>query len=193
MAQAKATLRLRRRRKAGSTLGAAGLSLSLAGGASAGAGAAIADMPACSSVAVSQELTLAEEEIADVGLATFRIADKESTLQFRTRIAAGGCGACGSGFYSQPNSQPTYNGPTNGPSPSAGKPTRPYVHTPPRQQLPKNQNQNASRAAQPKASAPTTNQKAVQQDEPEVNGLINQSASPQRQPEVAGPTTSSSN
>ena len=74
-------------------MGAAGLSLSLAGGASAGAGAAIADMPACSSVAVSQELTLAEEEIADVGLATFRIADKESTLQFRTRIAAGGCGA----------------------------------------------------------------------------------------------------
>jgi hypothetical protein len=153
MSQAKATLRLRRRRKAGPTLGAAGLSLSLAGGASAATGAAIADTPVCSSVAVSHELTLAEEEITDVGLATFRIAEKESTLRFRTRIVAGGCGACGSGFYAQPtyNSQPTYNGPTNGPSPSAGKPTRPYVHTLPRQQVPKNQNQNASRTAQPKA------------------------------------------
>jgi hypothetical protein len=195
MSQAKATLRPRRRRKAGPTLGAAGLSLSLAGGASAAAGAAIADMPVCSSVAVSYELTLAEEEITDVGLATFSIADKESTLQFRTRIAAGGCGACGSGFYSQPtnNSQPRYNGPTNGPSPSARKPTRSYVHTPPPQQVPKNQNQNASRAAQPKASAPTMNQKAVQQDEPDVKGLINQSASPQRQPEIASPATNSSN
>jgi hypothetical protein len=195
MSQAKATLRLRRRRKAGPTLGAAGLSLSLAGGASAATGAAIADTPVCSSVAVSHELTLAEEEITDVGLATFRIAEKESTLRFRTRIVAGGCGACGSGFYAQPtyNSQPTYNGPTNGPSPSAGKPTRPYVHTLPRQQVPKNQNQNASRTAQPKASAPAMNQKAVQQDEPDVNGLINRSASPQRQPEVAGPTTDSSN
>src|SRR6185437_5490594 len=137
------------RRKAGPTLGAAGLSLSLAGGASAATGAAIADTPVCSSVAVSHELTLAEEEITDVGLATFRIAEKESTLRFRTRIVAGGCGACGSGFYAQPtyNSQPTYNGPTNGPSPSAGKPTRPYVHTLPRQQVPKNQNQNASRTA----------------------------------------------
>jgi hypothetical protein len=195
MSQAKTTLRLRRRRKAGPTLGAAGLSLSLAGGASAATGAAIADTPVCSSVAVSHELTLAEEEITDVGLATFRIAEKESTLRFRTRIVAGGCGACGSGFYAQPtyNSQPTYNGPTNGPSPSAGKPTRPYVHTLPRQQVPKNQNQNASRTAQPKASAPAMNQKAVQQDEPDVNGLINRSASPQRQPEVAGPTTDSSN
>ena len=195
MSQAKATLRLRRRRKAGPTLGAAGLSLSLAGGASAATGAAIADTPVCSSVAVSHELTLAEEEITDVGLATFRIAEKESTLRFRTRIVAGGCGAGGSGFYAQPtyNSQPTYNGPTNGPSPSAGKPTRPYVHTLPRQQVPKNQNQNASRTAQPKASAPAMNQKAVQQDEPDVNGLINRSASPQRQPEVAGPTTDSSN
>lgn len=195
MSQAKATLRLRRRRKAAPTLGAAGLSLSLAGGASAAAGAAITDMPVCSSVVVSHELTLAEEEITDIGLATFRIADKEGTLRFRTRIAAGGCGACGSGFYSQPtyNSQPAYNRPTSGPSPSAGKPTRPYVHTPPRQQIPKNQNQNASRAAQPKASAPTVSQKAVQQDEPEVNGSINQSASPQRQPEVAGPATNSSN
>jgi hypothetical protein len=97
MSQAKATLRLRRRRKAGPTLGAAGLSLSLAGGASAATGAAIADTPVCSSVAVSHELTLAEEEITDVGLATFRIAEKESTLRFRTRIVAGGCGACGSG------------------------------------------------------------------------------------------------
>jgi hypothetical protein len=189
MSQAKETLRLRRRRKAAPTLGAAGLSLSLAGGVSAAAGAAIADMPACSSVAVGHELTLAEEEITDVGLATFRIADKESTLRFRTRIAAGGCGACGSGFYSQPTS----NGPIGPPSPSAGKPTRPYVHTLPRQQIPKNQNQNASRAAQPKASAPAINQKAVQRDEPEVSGLVNQSASPQSQPEGAGPATSSPN
>ena len=50
-------------------LGAAGLSLSLAGGASA-AGAQVADALTHKAV-VSHEITLGEEQIADVSLATF--------------------------------------------------------------------------------------------------------------------------
>ena len=65
--------KLRSKRKRGSkvvpVLGAAGLSLSLAGGASAG-GAQVADALTHKAV-VSHEITLGEEEIAHVNLATF--------------------------------------------------------------------------------------------------------------------------
>ena len=57
-------------------LGAAGLSLSLAGGASA-AGAQVADALTHKAV-VSHEITLGEEEIADVSLATLYVFDKEN-------------------------------------------------------------------------------------------------------------------
>ena len=64
------------KRKVVPVLGAAGLSLSLVGGASA-AGAQVADGPTHKAV-VSHEITLGEEEIADVSLATFYVFDKEN-------------------------------------------------------------------------------------------------------------------
>jgi hypothetical protein len=72
-------------------LSAAGLSLSLASGASAAIGRPAADMP------TSHEITLCEEEISDVSLATFYVFDNEKAGAFRRRIklAAGGCGGCG--------------------------------------------------------------------------------------------------
>ena len=57
-------------------LGAAGLSLSLAGGASAATGGPTADM--LTGTGVSQEITLCEEQISDVSLATFYVFDKEN-------------------------------------------------------------------------------------------------------------------
>ena len=76
-------------------LGAAGLSLSLAGGASA-AGAQVADGPTHKAV-VSHEITLGEEEIADVSLATFYVFDKENAGPSRhsERLACG----CWTGTY----------------------------------------------------------------------------------------------
>ena len=67
----------KRRRKALPVLGAAGLSLSLAGAASAAAiGGPTTDM-LTRNVAVSHEINLSEEEIADVSLATFYVVDTE--------------------------------------------------------------------------------------------------------------------
>ena len=104
---------------------------------------------------------------------------------------SGACGACGSGLYSNP---PANNGPVSGVSPPARKPTHPYVQTLKRPQVPKDQEQNASRAAEPKAGALTTNQNATRQAQPEVDGLvINQSAGQQAQPQVPSPVTNSAN
>ena len=79
------------KRKVVPVLGAAGLSLSLVGGASA-AGAQVADGPT-HKAAVSHEITLGEEEIADVSLATFYVFDKENAGPSRhsERLACG-CG-----------------------------------------------------------------------------------------------------
>ena len=43
------------------------------------------------------QVTLCEEEIFDVSLATFYVFDKENAGTFRrgVRLAAGGCGGCG--------------------------------------------------------------------------------------------------
>jgi hypothetical protein len=80
-------------------LGAAGLSL--AGGASAGTGAAATDIPT-QKTGVSHEITLGEEEISDVSLATFYVFDKENVGTSRpgVQLARGchgcrGCGGCG--------------------------------------------------------------------------------------------------
>ena len=43
---------------------------------------------------VSHEITLCEEEISDVSLATFYVFDNESFGPRRVKIAAGGCGSC---------------------------------------------------------------------------------------------------
>jgi hypothetical protein len=76
-------------------LGAAGLSLSLAGGASA-AGAQVVDALTHKAV-VSHEITLGEEEIADVSLATFYVFDTENAEPSRhsERLARG----CWTGTY----------------------------------------------------------------------------------------------
>jgi hypothetical protein len=79
-------------------LSAAGLSLSLASGASAAIGRPAADMPT-PKTGMSHEITLCEEEISDVSLATFYVFDNENAGTFRRRIKlAQGCGGCGCGF-----------------------------------------------------------------------------------------------
>ena len=86
---------------------------------------------------------------------------------------------------------PAYTGPASGLSPPARKPTHPYVQTLKRPQVPKDQEQNAGRAAEPKAGALKN---ATRQAKPEVDGLeINQSAGQQAQPQVASPVTNSAN
>jgi len=90
----------RKRRKAVPVLGAAGLSLTLASGASAAIDRPTADMTARQAT-VTQAITLAEEDISGVSLATFHVFDKENTPQSQRgpQLAMGvggcGCGACG--------------------------------------------------------------------------------------------------
>ena len=80
-------------------LSAAGLSLSLASGAPAATEGPAADIPA-QNTGVSHGITLGEEEISDVSLATFYVFDKENprTSQPLLQLARGcGCwwGGCG--------------------------------------------------------------------------------------------------
>ncbi len=78
-------------------LGAAGLSLSLASGASAIGGPETDGLTP--KAGVSHEITLCEEEISDVSLATFYVFDNENTRRLRQQLArgGGGCGGCGCG------------------------------------------------------------------------------------------------
>jgi hypothetical protein len=77
-------------------LGAAGLTLSMVGGASAAAvpGAEAQPTP---NFTPSHQVTLGEQEIADVSLATFYVFDKESTAAAKDgiQLARGGCGGHG--------------------------------------------------------------------------------------------------
>jgi hypothetical protein len=100
MPQSNEALQRKRRRKAVPVLGAAGLSLAVASGASAAVGDMSVNLPA-RTARVSQQMTLRDEEIADVSLATFHVFDKESTQRPSARLAqSGGCGCgCGSSFY----------------------------------------------------------------------------------------------
>ena len=111
MSQTKQIAKRKRRRKAVPVLGAASLSLSLAGGASAALGPTSATATAASAPP-AQQMTLHEEEISDISLATFHVFDKENapTQQRRPRLALGACGsggcgcggcgcACGTGLY----------------------------------------------------------------------------------------------
>ena len=120
----------KRRSKALPLLGAAGLSLSLASGASAAA----ADM-LTRNTGVSHEITLREEEVSDVSLATFYAVNKENAGTFRPRIRfAGGCyGACGTSFYEAS----TLGSDANLPQRSI-KPAHRYTHALKRKQVPKN-------------------------------------------------------
>jgi hypothetical protein len=93
-----ASTKRKRIMKAVPALGAAGLSLALASGVAAAASGPAAEMIG-KNTAVSHEITLCEEEMSDVRLATFYVFDNENagTLRRGVKIAAGGCGGCGGG------------------------------------------------------------------------------------------------
>jgi hypothetical protein len=78
-------------------LGAAGLTFSMVGGASAAA-VPTNDAAQATNYSPNQQITLGEEEIADVSLATFYVFDKESTASAKDGNIqlARGCG-CGRG------------------------------------------------------------------------------------------------
>ena len=86
----------KRRSKAVPVLGAAGL-LSLASGASAQGVGPVGAMPTHTDV--SHEITLSEEEVSDVSLATFYVFDKENATfaSHSLRLVRGGCGGCHGG------------------------------------------------------------------------------------------------
>jgi hypothetical protein len=84
-------------------LGAAGLTFSMVGGASAAAVPAN-DATQTTNYTPNHQITLGEEEIADVSLATFYVFDKENAgvlgspvqgaLESPIQLARGGCGGC---------------------------------------------------------------------------------------------------
>ena len=73
-------------------VGAAGLTLALTGGASASTIPAT-EIQQTSLFSPTQAVTLGEEEIADVSLATFHLFDKEN-VGTGTQVAWRGCGGC---------------------------------------------------------------------------------------------------
>jgi hypothetical protein len=126
MSHAKPSLTPKRRSKVSPLLRAAGLSVALAGGASAATGAPAATMLMPNNGA-SHEITLFEEGIFDVTLATFLVVNKEAAGKFQAarKLAmgggcGGGCAGCAgwSGAYGasperdaglqQPPSKPTH-------------------------------------------------------------------------------------
>ena len=97
MSQAKRASKGKRPSKAVSVLGIAGASLAASTGGSL-ADVPVADLPS-QNTAPFQFITLGEEEISDVSLATFHLFDKEGLGTPRSgiiQLARGGCG-CGHG------------------------------------------------------------------------------------------------
>ena len=93
MPQAKQASKRKRGTKAAvSALGAAGLTFSLLGSATASA-VPTADVPQTTAFAPNEAITLGEEEIADTGLATFYVFDKEK-VGSGVQVAQRGCGGC---------------------------------------------------------------------------------------------------
>ena len=89
-----ASTRKRIAKAAAPALGAAGLTLSLVGSASASA-VPTAEVKQTPNYVPTQTITLGEEEIADVSLATFHLFDKENTAAGVTGVqVARGCGGC---------------------------------------------------------------------------------------------------
>src|SRR5256885_17116442 len=81
-------------------LGAAGLTFSLAGGASASA-VPTGDVQQGRNFAPGTMITLGEEEISDVSLATFHLFDDEENVLSGVQLArgCGGCRGCGGGGF----------------------------------------------------------------------------------------------
>jgi len=146
MLHAKQASKRKRRGKAVPVLGAAGLSLSLASGASAATSGSAADV-LTRNTGVSHQITLCEEEMFDVSLATFYIFDKENARTFRrgVRLAAGGgcgCGcpcSVGCGGCSTPTD---YGAPTLGSNANPPRhwimPAHKHTQAPKRKHVPKN-------------------------------------------------------
>ncbi len=146
MLHAKQPSKRKHRGKAVPVLGAAGLSLSLASGASAATSGSTADM-LTRNPAVSHQVTLCEEEIFDVSLATFYVFDKENAGTFPRGVklaAGGGCGCgcpCSVGCGGSPT--PTdYGASTLGSGANPPRnwimPARKYTHAPKRRHVPRN-------------------------------------------------------
>jgi hypothetical protein len=101
MAQAKQASKRKRRVTALPVMGVAGMTLSLAGGASAATTGPVVDNPALK-VGPQPQITLGEEEIADVSLSTFYVFDRENSVkpsQLGEQLAwgcrcGGGCRGC---------------------------------------------------------------------------------------------------
>ena len=113
MSRAKQASKAEHRIKAVPVLGAAGLSLTLASGAYGASSMPAADV--LSRAGVTHEITLREEEISEVSLATFRAFDRESHAG--QRLACGcGAGCClfarapsfGNDAYSPPPISPAH-------------------------------------------------------------------------------------
>src|SRR5436305_5976194 len=96
MPQRKRTSKRKHPKEVVPLVGVVGISLSLAGGASAATAVPPADMP--SRTTAPPQITLSEEEIADVSLGTFYVFDKENagTPRFGEKFAqrCGGCRGC---------------------------------------------------------------------------------------------------
>ena len=87
-----ASKRKRGTKAAVSALGAAGLTFSLLGSATASAVPAT-DVPQTTAFAPNEAITLGEEEIADISLATFYVFDKEK-IGSGVQVARRGYGGC---------------------------------------------------------------------------------------------------
>ena len=116
MSRAKQASKAERRIKAVPVLGAAGLSLTLASGAYGASSTPAADVLS-RTAGMTHEITLREEEISEVSLATFHVFDKES--QAGQRLACGCGGGCclfarapssafGNAPYSPPSVSPAH-------------------------------------------------------------------------------------
>jgi hypothetical protein len=146
MSHASRTSKRKRRRKTLPVLGVAGLSLSLVSGVSAAALGAALDVP-MRNAASSNEITLTEQEIFGVSLATFCVFDKEdaSTRQPGMRLAMGGCsgggcagcGGCGGCWTGTYYTNSVFGGSAN-PPPHRAKPAHTHRHASKRTNAPKN-------------------------------------------------------
>ena len=146
MAQKKQASTRKRKRKAIPVLGAAGLSLSLAGGSAAAMTPPASEAPS-QSAGICQNVTLAEEEISDVSLATFYVFDKENVLTRGPRVrwamaggcgcmGCGGCGGCWTGTYYEGS---VFGNDAYPPPPYHPRKPAKYAKTPKGTQSPKNQ------------------------------------------------------